>query len=31
MQMLAKRILWLGMAIAVLGALAPRAAYPATA
>jgi len=29
--MLAKRILWLGMSMVVLGALAPRAAYPATA
>jgi hypothetical protein len=29
--MLAKRILWLGMSMVVLGALAPRGAYPATA
>lgn len=28
--MLAKRILWLGMSMVVLGALAPRAGYPAT-
>ena len=29
--MLAKRILWLGMSMAVLGAAAPRAGYPAAA
>jgi Domain of unknown function (DUF4919) len=29
--MLAKRMLWLGMSMAVLGALAPRAGYPAAA
>jgi hypothetical protein len=30
MPMLAKRMLWLGMSMVVLGALAPRAAYPGT-